>query len=429
MRLNSRVSEAAFVSAYEMYAKASRIAPQFVGKNMTITLPPRVILRPSVISMAAVFASFVAWLFPSFGVLRKGFDYPSRLDLGTFVVLACWYLLIFSSFTAGEKVGALLTPRKGAPPAPLLDLKSDVIYSVFTILTTIGVAATLISVFHVLSLQEAAASIALGHANELKDALYEDYSIGLVSLRYLVLYPASVALYRIIRLRSFTLLNIYNVLLLVMSVVLSSRLMFIATVLTTIFLLSFDRRSIRISILKLTAIATLLFLVLAVLNYSRNKDYYESNNLSFGLAGVSEILAYLGSPFQVAIGTAQVTDRIIGGDPDSYHDYVDVEINLMTNSAFFHLHQQMGYFSWLYISLICSFMGLLFEVMASLGKTIFLLPCGAILYGSSELWRLDLFHQGDFIVWIAGGIGLPVFLIAAQRLFALVGSVSAAQSS
>jgi hypothetical protein len=301
-------------------------------------------------------------------------------------------------------------------------LKSDGIYCAFTILASIGIAATLITVFRALSLQAVAASIALGHANELKDALYEDYSIGLVSLRYLVLYPASIALYRIIRFRSFSLLNIFNVLQLVMSIVLSSRLMFIATLLTLIFLLGFDRRTTRINIPKLIATATVIFLALALLNYSRNKDYYEHNNQSFVIAGASEILAYVGSPFQVAIGTAEFTDRIIGGDPDSYRDYVEIEMNLMTNSAFFHLNQQVGYVSWLYIAFVCLLMGLVFEALASLGKTIFLLPCGAILYGSSELWRLDLFHQGVFIVWFVVGIGLPASLIGAQRLFAFLGS-------
>ncbi len=394
---------------------------------MKIALAPRAILRPSFISMAAVFASFLAWLFPSFGVLRKGFDNPSRLDLSAFVVLSCWYLLIFLSFTAGEKLGALLVLRKTGPTSQLLSLKSNVIYCALTILTSIGIVATLIGVFQVLSLPAALASIAMGHANELKDALYEDYSVGLVSLRYLVLYPASIALYRIIRLRSFSLLNIFNVLQLVISIVLSSRLMFIAVIITILFLLSFDKRSIQVSIPKLIAIGTLIFLALATLNYSRNKDYYESNHTSFGLAGVSEILAYLGSPFQVAIGTSHVTDRIIGGDADSYRDYIDVEINLMTNSAFFHLHQQIGYVSWLYIAFICLFMGLVFEALASLGKTIFLLPCGAILYGSSELWRLDLFHQGLFIVWFVVGVGLPAFFVGAQGLFAFLGSAPRTQ--
>jgi len=373
--------------------------------------------------MAAMFASFAAWLFPSFGVLRKGFDNPSRLTLDALTILTCWYLLIFVSFRLGEKIGGLFGLRKSVSTARVLSLDSNILYCVFTLLSATGIAATLITVFRLLSPLQAIIFIAAGQANELKDALYEDYSVGLVSLRYLVLYSASIALYRIIRSRSFTPLNIFNVLLLAISTLLSSRLIFIATLLSVIFLLSFDKRSIRFSLLKVIAVVTALFLVLAVLNYSRNKDYYERNKLSFGLAGVSEIVAYLGSPFQVAIGTAQISDQIIGGDPDAYHNYIDVEINLMTNSAFFHLTQQIGYFSWLYIALLCLFMGLLFEGFLSLGKTIFLLPCGAILYGSAELWRLDLFHQGTFIVWFVIGIGLPVLLVGGQRLFAFVGRV------
>lgn len=396
---------------------------------MNIALSPKIIFRPSIISMAAVLASFAAWLFPSFGVLRKGFDNPAPFDLGTFVILTSWYLLIFMSFTVGEQLGALLVPLRIAPKTRWLGLESDVIYGVFTVLTTIGVSVTLVSVFRVMSLQQAAESIALGHANELKDALYEDYTVGFVSLRYLVLYPGAIALYRLIRLRSLTFLNLFNVILLVIDTLIASRLMFVATLLTTIFLLSFDKRSIRIRFWRLTVIAVLVFLALAALNYSRNKNYYESNDLSFGMAGASEILAYLGSPFQVAIGTVQFTDQIIGGDPDLYRNYIDIEITMMTNSAFFHLHQQMGYFSWAYIALICLSMGLVFGILASFGRTVFLLPCGAILYGSAELWRLDLFHQGLFIVWFVVGIGLPVALIGIQRLFVFISSIHGTPSS
>lgn len=390
---------------------------------MKITLPPRAILKPSIISMAAVFASFVAWLFPSFGVLRKGFENPARLDLDAFVVLACWYLLILLSFAIGEKLGRLLLLRKNVLTASLLHLNSNLIYYAFTVLSTIGIGMTLVRIFQLLSGQEAIASIAAGQANALKDALYEDYSIGLVSLRYLVLYPGSLALYRIIRYKSYKLINIFNVLMLGISTFLSSRLILIATILTLLFLLGFDKKVIRIKVRRLIAVASCFFLLLAALNYSRNKDYYDRNKLSFGLAGVSEILAYLGSPFQAEIGSAVVTDQLVAGGDRTYRNYVDEEENLMTNSAFVHLHEQIGYYSWPYISLICLFMGVVFEALASLGKTIFLLPCGAILYGSAELWRLDLFHQGTFIVWFVIGIGLPALLFGVQWLLASAASL------
>jgi hypothetical protein len=369
--------------------------------------------------MAAMLASLAAWLFPSFGVLRKGFESPARLSLDAFVVLACWYLLIFLCFSLGEKVGSFLVPPRNRATAISLDLNGNLIYYAFTILGAIGITTTLVRVFQALSVQEAILAITLGQANALKDALYEDYSIGLVSLRYLILYSASLALYRIIRFRSFTPTNLFNVLMLgVASALLSSRLIFIATMLTLIFLLSFGKSSTRISVPKLLTLATLLFLLLAVLNYSRNKGYYDENNLSFGLAGVSEILAYLGSPFQAEIGAAGVTDDLVAGGDQTYRNYVEEEENLNTNSAFIHLHEQFGYSTWPYMAVMCLTMGFVFQALASLGKTVFLLPCGAILYASAELWRLDLFHQGLFIVWFVFGVGLPASIYALRSLFA-----------
>jgi hypothetical protein len=388
---------------------------------MNIAIPPRVILKPSVVSMTAVFASMAAWLFPSFGVLRKGFDSPAHVEFSSCVVLACWYLLIFMSFSLGEKAGRMIVLRESAVRGRMFNLDSNTLYYIFSFLSAIGIATTLIKIFQLLSLQQAIVFVVLGQANSLKEALYEEYSIGFVSLRYLVVYSASVALYRIFQRRSFRPLNILNVFMLGTTALLSSRLILIATLLTVVFLLNSSKRSIRLSVPKLTLFAAILFLILSVLNLSRNANYYERNRLSFGLAGVSEIVSYLGSPFQVAIGSAAVVDHLVAGGDQTYRDYVDVDENLNTNSAFVHLHEQMGYGSWPYIAAICLFMGFVFEFLASFGKTVFLLPCGTILYGSAELWRLDLFHQGIFIVWFVMGIGLPVFLIGGRRLLAILG--------
>jgi hypothetical protein len=394
---------------------------------MQIPFPSRVILKPSFVSMAATLASFAAWLFPSFGFLRKGFDSPARLDFNSFVVLSCWYLLVFLSFSVGEKFGQMWVVRRSAPRGNLIDLDSNSLYYSFTLLATIGTAATLVRIFQLLSLQQAILYMAIGEGNQLKIALYEDYSVGLVSLRYLVLFSASVALYRMIRSRSLAIINILNILLLIVSTfLLGSRLIFVATLLTATLMLTLNRTVARINISKTITLATVLFLLLSVANFLRNKNYYEQNRLPFFAAGVSEIIAYLGSPFQAAIGTASVTDQLAAGGDQTYRNYVDEEETLNTNSAFVHLHEQMGYLSWVYIAFVCLCMGAVFSFLLSLGKTVFLLPCGAILYGSAELWRLDLFHQGIFIVWIVIGIGLPAFLIFCQRFFVLVGGVRGA---
>jgi hypothetical protein len=210
------------------------------------------------------------------------------------------------------------------------------------------------------------------------------------------------------------------VLLCISTFLLGSRLIFVATLLIVFLLLTFNRNTIRISISKTIVVLTVVFLLLSVANYLRNKNYYDTNRLSFAAAGVSEILAYLGSPFQAAIGSAPVIDQLAAGGDQTYRNYVDEEIVLNTNSAFVHLHEQYGFLGWLYIGLVCLFMGFLFQLLLSFGKTILLLPAGAILYASAELWRLDLFHQGIFIVWIVIGLGLPLLLITTKHLFTFI---------
>jgi hypothetical protein len=389
---------------------------------MKVILPARSLLKPSSLSMVAVSLSLAAWLFPTFGVLKKGWENPSHLDTATVVILACWYLLIFTSFFLGQKIAGLWSLFHGyKPTSRLLDLESNVIYVWFTLIAALGLGAMVATIVRSMSLTQMLLFISLGQSNALKGPVFEDYHVGIVSLRYVVLYPASVALYRIIRFRKYSLLNLFNVLMLAVCTFVSFRLILIAALVTTFFLVTFDNKSVRLSVAKLVLIAGGLFLILAVLNSSRNAGYYERNNLSFGLAGLNEIIAYLGTSFQVAIGTANVTDQLVaqgnyGQGTEAYRHFVDVGINYNTNSAFVALHQQMGYWCWPYIAVLCGFMGAVFRFLMSFGKTYFLLPCGAILYASSELYRLDLFEQGTFIVWFVIGIGLPASILFVEQL-------------
>jgi len=378
---------------------------------MKLVLPIRGIFRPSSMSMIAVAASFVAWELPTFGVLLKGFTRKEDLDLTSSVTLFCWYSLIFTCFFLGQKLGSAFARTKGPLRDSALALDANGLYYAFTLISTVGIVSTLVQIFVNLSFQQALMFISLGQANALKDTLYEQYHVGLVSLRYLILYPASVALYRILRQKRYSLINLFNVFMLGISTFLSSRLILMATMLVTCFLLTYGKPRIRISLAKLALFAGIVYLILSVLNISRNEGYYERNRQSFFQAGLSEIVTYVGSPFQVAVGAAKVSDQLAGFGGDQYRDWTDIDYNLNTNSAFALLLQQMGYWSWPYIALVCLLMGFAFSLMLSLGKTVFLLPCGAILYGSAELWRLDLFQQGAFLVWFVFGVGLPVSLL------------------
>jgi hypothetical protein len=382
---------------------------------MKLRIPIARITRPSGIALFAVLLSFFAWLCPDFDVLRKGFTVGEQPGILTSFILFSWYLLIFTSLVLGQRLGvAFSAKRRVAVNIPPLD--SLFIYRSFTVLAAIGTIWTFLRIFQTLPLLQAAIYIYLGQGNRLKTTLYEGYSAGLLSLRYLVLYSASLAIYRTVKFRKISFLAIANMFLLGTTALISSRLILIATVVVSIFLLTWGKRTIRLSLVKMAVFATLLFVALSILNSSRNKNFYDRRNLSFTESSVSEIVTYLGSPFNVALGAANRTSEITGGPPDLYRQYIDVEDVLTTNSAFVELHEQFGYLAWPYIGVVCCFMGFMFSWLSSFGRTSLLLPCGAILYGAAELWRLDLYREGIFIVWFIAGIGIPgVLLLFAKR--------------
>ena len=365
------------------------------------------IMKPSGIALFAVLLSFCAWLCPDFGVLRKGFTVPEQPGPTAWFILFSWYAVIFASLSLGQRLGGYFAGPRSESRVPSLD--SAGVYRVFTLLAALGTVSTVIRIFQTLSIPQALLYFYLGQGNRIKNSLYDNYSAGIPSLRYLVLYSASLAIYRAIRFRKLTLLLSINIFLLASTVLISSRLILIATLVTSFFLLTWNKSYIRLSVLKLTILLVTVFALLSLLNASRNRNFYAKRDLSFTEAGVSEIITYLGSPFHVSIGAARRLDEITTGDPELYREYIDIEPELSTNSAFVHLLAQMGYPAWLYICVLCCFMGFMFGWLASFGRSCFLLPAGAILYACAELWRLDLFQQGIFIVWFGCGIGIPAF--------------------
>ena len=369
-------------------------------------IPVYLFTKPSNIAMVAAALSFVGWAFPSFGVLRKGFEKPATLDPAAIPVVASWYALIFVCFRVGEFFG---TPRDSSSvtsfAVPSLD--ANLAYNLLTITAAVGVVAAVGKVIGSLSLAGAIGFVLTGQANEMKDAIYEEYQIGLLSLRYVVVYPAAIALYRLATRRRLSFSIALNLLLLLVSALVSFRLALVATALTAFLLLNYNIRYRRVRLTRVLLVGALLFSLLAVFNYSRNYGFYEDRGLSFWSSGFAEIITYLGGPFQVSLGTAARTSDLVSGREESYRELVDVEEQLNRPSAFVTLHQQMGYLCWLYIAVVCSIFGFVYSRLVALGKTMYLLPCGAILYASAELWRVNLFGQGIFIALMVIGIGVP----------------------
>jgi hypothetical protein len=169
-------------------------------------------------------------------------------------------------------------------------------------------------------------------------------------------------------------------------------------------------KRIKINVLKILIYCFMVFIILSILNYTRNANYYASKDLFFLEGGISSITSYLASPFQASIAVANNIMYIACTELETYRRFVDLDMSLSTNSAFVHINEELGVLGWLYIFILTVVVGAIFSLLKSYGRTALLLPCGAILYACSELWRIDLFRQGIFIVWFVFGILIPIII-------------------
>ena len=91
-------------------------------------IPVYLLTRPSNIVIFAATLSIGAWAFPSFGVLRKGFEKAATLDPVSILVLAAWYVLIFVCFRVGEFFGTTPDSQPAAlVRGPFTGCKSSVL--------------------------------------------------------------------------------------------------------------------------------------------------------------------------------------------------------------------------------------------------------------------------------------------------------------
>lgn len=366
-------------------------------------------------AMLGALASAMVWSLPLTGELRTGYERSTRPSALGILLVVEWYALIFVSMRLGELI---------AKRSRLLDfgqrfnvpLESLALLRTFTLLSSVGLLLTYSKILGAISMGDAFLFLASGIGNELKENLYEQYSAGFVSLRYLVMYSVTLSAYRYSRTRRLDLLLVVNVLLLALSAVISSRLIFVSTVLVVFFILNHHKRFLSIRFIQLVAWTFVIFAVLAVLNYSRNSNYYAADGFEFWGAGLSSIVTYVGSPFQVLLSVASNPEGVVGQPIEAYRNFTDISVTLNSNSAFVALHESIGFWAWPYITSVAFVVGFAFSKCYKAGRSALLLPCGAILYACAELWRLDLFTQGIFVVWLSVGITLPLVIGTASSV-------------
>lgn len=355
---------------------------------------------PSTLALLMVGLSGIAWLFPPNIGIDLGYTEPYEMGAQNFTILFFWYFLLYCSLRLGEVFGKKLS-RHFKLRLLIPSVNNKHLLFIYTLLAAVGILAMFVKIYSSMSFSEVLNLILSGLANEIKDKFLEDYSAGLTSLRYLVLYSATLSINQYMLSNKIDKYLIINLVMLILEiVVLGHRMMIVAFVLSTLFIIYERKQWIHIKLFN-SVLGLLyffgIFIALSLVNFTRNSGYYEEyHGLGFFGAGVSAILAYLATPFQVSVGSADNISKIVSGGVEAYRDVVDIAIYFNTNSAFVQLHEWLGFWAWPYLMMISISFGLIFTYLRSYKNSAFLLPCVAILYASAELWRLNLFSQGVF---------------------------------
>ena len=357
---------------------------------------PSIIAKPYLVVLYTTALSFTFWLFPSFnGNVRKGFENyfsPSVIGIVTCIL---WLTVIFLQSYSGFKIGSRLkisTERLDK----YVGIDSYRPYAIITILGLVGIFFVVLKIISALGFSGAMSSIFSGHANDLKSVLYDDYSVGLPSLRYMAIPASALGLYHFMHKRYLGISIISIASLLLISIV-SSRLSIIYAIFIFLCLI-YTSSNIKLNGIKIIVGIFVIFNLLTVLNYSRNSNFYKSIGISnLYAAGFSEIVTYVGSPFQGFLAAGDYRDLLFPKSEEETHSYTGISIQLSTNSSFLELLRENGLKeAFLYVTFSSFLGGLLMGIGQRNKDNLLSLITGIVGYCFAEVWRVFLFGQGIF---------------------------------
>lgn len=374
------------------------------------------IFRPSTVIAVTASLSFAVCLL---GIIAIPTAIPIQLSFTGTVGTVIWYLIVMAMAEMGYLLGV-----RSRRPTPVDSIKG---YTVITIGAIIGVTATFYTILSALGIGGVINAIAQSSGNAMKQALYTEYSIGPMSLRYLAIASGAIALrdlffddarYRYQRSWSRFLVAIVNLGLLVTVGLVSSRLSIVAAVIVGATDSHLKGKLRRISPFFVGILIVVMFTVLTVFNWTRNANYYRTrysvdNPVSMSLI---EIVRYVGYPWaattagvdiliqdpQVNQSLSRVPMVLIWNKDDESVDTLWYTQNSMydtalaTNSALLQVLGEAGIYGAAAFSMLCLFWGCIYGSLAS-RDGVYGCGAGMILYSFSEVWRINLFVSGVFL--------------------------------
>ena len=348
------------------------------------------LFTPYVILIITHCISFSMWLFPSFGFLRKGFEeHADIFSFSGFLALFYIFFLVLMSWVFYRLGNTFNLVRGDGVAMPKMFL------NVTLVLSFAGVFALLIKVFSLGGSSFIWEVLSGGQANQLKYLLYEGYSFGVLTFRYFVVIAAAVATLMLVEKRAgYLVFSLALILLLVVSLV-SSRLTLVMSFFIFLYLYVSKKGHIYLSYRQMVLGGVGGFLLLSILNYSRNYGYYEVIGQGFFAAGFSEIMTYLGTPFQ---GLLAAISQPYQDAAVNHNAYSTIEYSLTTNSSLLEVIAKIGEWGVLYSFFFVCLMSFFSGILSTSNSLPLMVSNGVILYGFAEYWRLFFFDKGIFLV-------------------------------
>ena len=363
------------------------------------------LLSPHWILLIPATLSGLAWFIPDEYGFYKGFTYPEKVNVLSLGLVISWYLLIalftYFAFNTGKKVKILNDVNTFS------SLDNVWLYRFYSWVSIIGLSATIYSTISYLGFGAFINAVASFTTNTIADAIYEQgYSVGLYSLRYVIIISFALACFRLYKRKKFIAFDAINILLFLIYIVFwGRRLQLICSLLVFLCLANSQKDMMqRINIKKFYTflIFGLILLVSATVlrNYGTYLERGYSNPIIVTFANVIE---YLASPFQVSLSIGNNLEKALNSIP--YREFTNISTALTTNSAFAGLIYKLGIFVFPYIILISIVFGFLAGFFFKNKHNYLYLGYPVILYAYSEVWRIELFFKGIFLTLLITSIG------------------------
>lgn len=351
------------------------------------------LLYPHNLFFLGAFISFIAWVMPDFAIFRKGF--VSSVPIFSFELFFYILYLFFGYFILWVLYKYFSNVRFSNCSIRLP--YDERIYFILSLIASVGVASLLFVLLSNATINELVNMYLNGHANKVKYILYENYTPGILTLRYMVIIVSAISIFNFLN-KKINWIDGFNLSMLIAVSSVSSRLTFVAAIVGGCYLFLYYKKQISISKVLIFLFLISFFFLLCIFNWSRNSNFYQAIDNNFILAGVSEIITYLGAPFQGAlIALGMYASDVIGEGNDLFYELSTIEYSLTTNSGIKDVLFIYSGFGIVISYCVFCFFGFVFYLFERYRNGKYVLCNIPIIYSFIEFWRIFIFFEGVMV--------------------------------